>query len=47
MLSSHGAVLVADTYTSAWTLKGLDLDRPLESLARTYATVHLEPGPGS
>ena len=44
MLSSQGAVLVADTYTSAWTLKGLDPDRPLESLARTYATVHLNLG---
>ena len=44
MLSSQGAVLVADTYTSAWTLKGLDRNRPLESLARTYATVHLNLG---
>ena len=35
---------MADTYTSAWTLKGLDPDRPLESLARTYATVHLNLG---
>jgi benzoyl-CoA reductase/2-hydroxyglutaryl-CoA dehydratase subunit BcrC/BadD/HgdB len=41
LLAGHGAVLVADTYTSAWTLKPLDLANPLESLSRSYATVHL------
>ena len=44
MLASQGAVLVADTYTSAWTLTALNLERPLESLARSYATVHLNRG---
>ena len=44
LLAKHGAVLVADTYTSAWTLKPLDLDNPLESLSRSYAMVHLNLG---
>ncbi|MCJ7833091.1 MAG: 2-hydroxyacyl-CoA dehydratase family protein [Deltaproteobacteria bacterium] len=44
LLAKHGAVLVADTYTSAWTLTPLDLDNPLESLSRSYATVHLNLG---
>jgi benzoyl-CoA reductase/2-hydroxyglutaryl-CoA dehydratase subunit BcrC/BadD/HgdB len=44
MLSSRGAVLVADTYTAAWTLSRLDLARPLESLARSYTSVHLNMG---
>ncbi|MEW6185655.1 MAG: 2-hydroxyacyl-CoA dehydratase family protein [Thermodesulfobacteriota bacterium] len=44
VLARQGAVLVADTYTSAWTLKPVDLDRPLESLSRSYATVHLNLG---
>ncbi len=44
MLSSRGAVLVADTYTAAWTLSRLDLARPLESLARSYISVHLNMG---
>jgi benzoyl-CoA reductase/2-hydroxyglutaryl-CoA dehydratase subunit BcrC/BadD/HgdB len=44
LLAAQGAVLVADTYTSAWTLSALDLEKPLESLARSYATVHLNLG---
>jgi len=44
ILSSHGAVLVADTYTSAWVLDDLDLKRPQEGLARAYATIHLNLG---
>jgi benzoyl-CoA reductase/2-hydroxyglutaryl-CoA dehydratase subunit BcrC/BadD/HgdB len=44
MLFKHGAVLVADTYTSAWTLRPLDLGNPIESLSRSYASVHLNLG---
>ena len=44
ILFKYGAVLVADTYTSAWTLRSLDLGKPLESLSRSYATVHLNLG---
>ena len=44
MLSSRGAVLVADTYTSAWALEQLDLTHPLRGLARAYATIHLNRG---
>jgi benzoyl-CoA reductase/2-hydroxyglutaryl-CoA dehydratase subunit BcrC/BadD/HgdB len=44
MLSSYGAVLVADTYTSAWTLDQLDLSQPLRSLSKAYATIHLNLG---
>jgi benzoyl-CoA reductase/2-hydroxyglutaryl-CoA dehydratase subunit BcrC/BadD/HgdB len=44
ILFNYGAVLVADTYTSAWTLRSLDLGKPLESLSRSYATVHLNLG---
>jgi len=44
ILSSHGAVLVADTYTSAWVLDRLDLSQPLKSLANAYATIHLNLG---
>jgi benzoyl-CoA reductase/2-hydroxyglutaryl-CoA dehydratase subunit BcrC/BadD/HgdB len=44
MLSSHGAVLVADTYTSAWALDQLDLTQPLKSLSKAYATIHLNLG---
>ena len=46
LLARHGAVLVADTYTSAWTLKPLDLGNPLESLSRSYASVLLNLGLG-
>ncbi len=44
MLSSRGAVLVADTYTSAWSLDQIDSTRPLKALARAYATIHLNQG---
>jgi benzoyl-CoA reductase/2-hydroxyglutaryl-CoA dehydratase subunit BcrC/BadD/HgdB len=45
ILSSRGAVLVADTYTSAWALNQLDLGQDLISgLARAYATIHLNRG---
>ncbi|NWF91424.1 MAG: 2-hydroxyacyl-CoA dehydratase [Syntrophaceae bacterium] len=44
MLSSRGAVLVADTYTSAWSLDRIESDQPLKALARAYATIHLNQG---
>ncbi len=44
MLSSRGAVLVADTYTSAWSLDQINSDQPLKALARAYATIHLNQG---
>jgi len=45
ILSSQGAVLVADTYTSAWALNQLDLGQDLiNGLARAYATIHLNQG---
>jgi benzoyl-CoA reductase/2-hydroxyglutaryl-CoA dehydratase subunit BcrC/BadD/HgdB len=45
ILSSQGAVLVADTYTSAWALDQIDLtSEPLGGLARAYATIHLNRG---
>jgi benzoyl-CoA reductase/2-hydroxyglutaryl-CoA dehydratase subunit BcrC/BadD/HgdB len=44
ILSSHGAVLVADMYTSAWVLDQLDLTQPLKSLSKAYATIHLNLG---
>jgi len=44
ILSSQGAVLVADTYTSAWALDHLDLTDPLNRLAKAYATIHLNLG---
>jgi len=44
MLSSRGAVLVADTYTSAWSLDQIDSAQPLNALARAYATIHLNQG---
>ena len=45
ILSSRGAVLVADTYTSAWALNQLDLGQDLiNGLARAYATIHLNRG---
>jgi benzoyl-CoA reductase/2-hydroxyglutaryl-CoA dehydratase subunit BcrC/BadD/HgdB len=45
ILSSQGAVLVADTYTSAWALDQLDLAQTLmNGLARAYATIHLNRG---
>jgi benzoyl-CoA reductase/2-hydroxyglutaryl-CoA dehydratase subunit BcrC/BadD/HgdB len=45
ILSSQGAVLVADTYTSAWAMDHLDLNQPpLEGLSKAYATIHLNQG---
>jgi len=44
ILSSQGAVLVADTYTSAWALDDLELTQPLNGLAKAYATIHLNRG---
>lgn len=42
--TAYGANLVADTYTTAWTFEELDISQPLDSLARTYATVYLNLG---
>ena len=33
--------LVADTYTSAWTFEGVDVNRPMASMAEAYAEVYL------
>jgi benzoyl-CoA reductase/2-hydroxyglutaryl-CoA dehydratase subunit BcrC/BadD/HgdB len=33
--------LVADTYTSAWTFEGVNVDRPVASLADAYTEVYL------
>ena len=45
ILSSQGAVLVADTYTSAWGMEQLDLAQTLTNgLARAYTTIHLNRG---
>ncbi len=33
--------LVADTYTSAWTFSGVDVEKPLASMANIYAEVYL------
>jgi benzoyl-CoA reductase/2-hydroxyglutaryl-CoA dehydratase subunit BcrC/BadD/HgdB len=46
ILSSQGAVLVADMYTSAWALDATDVSQPLKSLSRAYATIHLNQGLG-
>jgi benzoyl-CoA reductase/2-hydroxyglutaryl-CoA dehydratase subunit BcrC/BadD/HgdB len=46
LLSSNGAVLVADTYTSAWAMEEPDLTYSLDGLARAYATIHLNRGLG-
>jgi benzoyl-CoA reductase/2-hydroxyglutaryl-CoA dehydratase subunit BcrC/BadD/HgdB len=44
--ASHGACLVADTYTSAWcgSLKYLDENNFIESLATGYTLIHLNIG---
>lgn len=44
LLSSNGAVLVADTYTSAWAMEEPDLTYSLDGLSRAYATIHLNRG---
>lgn len=41
LLSSNGAVLVADTYTSAWAMEEPHLTYSLDGMARAYATIHL------
>lgn len=46
LLSSNGAVLVADTYTSAWAMEEPDLTYSLDGLARAYAIIHLNRGLG-
>ena len=46
LLSSNGAVLVADTYTSAWAMEEPDLTYSLDGLSRAYATIHLNRGLG-
>jgi benzoyl-CoA reductase/2-hydroxyglutaryl-CoA dehydratase subunit BcrC/BadD/HgdB len=33
--------LVADTYTSAWTYEGVDMEKPMASMANKYAEVYL------
>ncbi len=44
ILSSQGAVLVADTYTSAWAMDQIDVNDSLNGLAKAYATIHLNQG---
>lgn len=44
LLASNGAVLVADTYTSAWAMEGPELTFSLDGMARAYATIHLNRG---
>ena len=41
LLSSQGACLVADTYTSAWVFEGMETPDPLEGLALAYTTAYL------
>ena len=41
LLSSHGACLVADTYTNAWVFEGMETADPLEGLALAYTTAYL------
>jgi benzoyl-CoA reductase/2-hydroxyglutaryl-CoA dehydratase subunit BcrC/BadD/HgdB len=41
LLSSQGACLVADTYTSAWVFEGMETPDPLEGLAIAYTTAYL------
>lgn len=43
-LARHGACLVADTYTNAWTMDRFDQDRSLDSLAEAYASIFLNVG---
>jgi bcr-type benzoyl-CoA reductase subunit B len=40
-LANYGAVLVADTYTNAWADNDIRVDKPIESMARVYATAYL------
>ena len=41
LFASHGACLVADTYTNAWAFTDIDLDDPLRGLSQTYGSVYL------
>lgn len=41
LFASHGACLVADTYTSAWVFEGIQTKDPLEGLARAYTHVYI------
>jgi benzoyl-CoA reductase/2-hydroxyglutaryl-CoA dehydratase subunit BcrC/BadD/HgdB len=43
-LADRGACLVADTYTSAWTMDQFDRARSLDSLAEAYASIFLNVG---
>lgn len=40
-LEKYNACLVADTYTNAWADNDIDPSKPLESMARAYATIFL------
>jgi len=44
MLSSRGAVLVGDTYTSAWAHEQMEGAPSLAGFARSHATIHLNLG---
>jgi benzoyl-CoA reductase/2-hydroxyglutaryl-CoA dehydratase subunit BcrC/BadD/HgdB len=44
ILSSQGAVLVGDTYTSAWAHEQMEGGPSLEGFARSHATIHLNLG---
>jgi len=41
LLSANGAILVADTYTSAWGMEEPTLTYSLSAMARAYTTIHL------
>jgi bcr-type benzoyl-CoA reductase subunit B len=41
LFSELQACLVADTYTNAWAFDRVNVERPLESLAESYASVYL------
>ncbi|MBN1344634.1 MAG: 2-hydroxyacyl-CoA dehydratase [Phycisphaerae bacterium] len=43
-LAEHGACLVADTYTNAWTMDQFDKERSLDSLAEAYTSIFLNVG---
>jgi bcr-type benzoyl-CoA reductase subunit B len=41
LFASHGACLVADTYTSSWARQALDPDDPILGLAECYTDIYL------
>jgi len=41
LFAAYGACLVADTYTNAWVLEGLETTDPLAGLALAYTTAYL------